>query len=73
MAFLWHELNELFYWFKGISRVIEQVGCPIWINIIEFKREQNNTHDQYDVAGFAKLTGTLAPNIVGHIPCESSR
>ena len=40
---------------------------------ITFKREQNNNFDQYAVAGFAKLPGTLAPSIVGHIPRELSR
>ena len=40
---------------------------------ITFKRERNNNFDQYAVAGFAKLPGTLAPSIVGHIPLELSR
>lgn len=40
---------------------------------ITFKREVDNVHDRFAVAGLVTLPGTLAPVIVGHVPRELSR
>lgn len=40
---------------------------------IEFRKEKNNKHDKYAVAGYTKLPGKLALCVVGHIPREISR
>ena len=60
--------------FSGLRgfHVYQASWIPHMNQHIEFKRERNNSHHQYAVAGFAKLTGTLAPSIVCHIPCELS-
>ena len=40
---------------------------------ITFRKEQDNVHDNFAVAGYAKLPGRLIPSIVGHVPLELSR
>ena len=40
---------------------------------ITFKREHNNPHDRFAVAGKTMLKGKIAPVTVGHVPRELAR
>ena len=53
--------------------VYRDIWKPSLNQFINFKQETYNRYDRFAVAGMAKLPGTLAASIVGHMPRELSR
>lgn len=59
---------------RGFHVYSTTVGWKPYIHQnISFKREHNNCHDKFAVAGLALLPGKLSRDIVGHVPRELSR
>ena len=63
-----------FYFITGLRgfHVYSDMWKPSLNQFINFKQERNNCYDRFAVAGMAKLPGTLAASITGHMPRELS-
>ena len=53
--------------------VYRDIWKPKLYQLVTCKRERNNVHHCFAIAGMTKVQGTLAPSIIGHIPRELSR
>ena len=48
--------------------VYKQIWRPYVPQLLEFSQERDNVHDEFAVAGYARLPGIQRICVVGHIP-----
>jgi hypothetical protein len=70
-------MTETFEFLTGLRGFHVYCNTVNWVPYtgqnISFKREHNNKHDNFAVAGKTLLKGRIGPITVGHVPRELSR
>ena len=70
----WTQSYEFFTGLRGFHVYSNTVNRRPYVGQkITFKREHNNPHDRFAVAGKTMLKGKIAPVTVGHVPRELAR